>query len=114
MVDEEQHFDQASFATISSLVSTVWDVHCFLDARSAQGLRDPIPYPLDNFDWTGYMPSDDIRSDDSASPFSTPKPIKPEEINMDVMDNWLYSNRGFTRYLSLGTYSDVLESQDKH
>uniref|UniRef100_A0A0E0GBB9 Uncharacterized protein n=1 Tax=Oryza nivara TaxID=4536 RepID=A0A0E0GBB9_ORYNI len=35
----------------------VWDVHCFLDARSAQGLRDPIPYPLDNFDWTGYMPS---------------------------------------------------------
>lgn len=57
---------------------------------------------------------DDIRSDDSASPFSTPKPIKPEEINMDVMDDWLYSNRGFTRYLSLGTYSDVLESQDKH
>lgn len=53
---------------------------------------------------------DDIRSDDSASPFSTPKPIKPEEINMDVMDDWLYSNRGFTRYLSLGTDSNVLES----
>nr|ABA94827.1 hypothetical protein LOC_Os11g40630 [Oryza sativa Japonica Group] len=114
MVDEEQHFDQASLPQYRHWFQQygMYTVFWMLDPLKDINMEAKLSSMLSESGLP--LCVDDIRSDDSASPFSTPKPIKPEEINMDVMDNWLYSNRGFTRYLSLGTYSDVLESQDKH
>ncbi|TVU18462.1 hypothetical protein EJB05_34564 [Eragrostis curvula] len=166
MVNETHHFDQASLPEYRRWFQQKGMYTVFLDARSLGGLREPIPYPRDDNDWTGYMPSgpplsrlalrsikqaawgikcalsrgwrkmgkilimtcynnvndinmeeklksmlheaglpicvDDIRSEDSASAFSTPEPARPTDMNTDVIDDWLYSNRGFTKYLNAG------------
>lgn len=39
---------------------------------------------------------DQLPSDESTTAFSTPVPQRPNEINVHVMDDWLYSGRGFS------------------
>lgn len=45
---------------------------------------------------------DELPSDDSPRAYFTPMPQPPNDMNVDVMDDWLYSGRGFTRYLNAG------------
>uniref|UniRef100_A0A0E0BAY3 Uncharacterized protein n=1 Tax=Oryza glumipatula TaxID=40148 RepID=A0A0E0BAY3_9ORYZ len=136
----------------------------FFDSQCLGGLENSIPYPRDNMEWTGYMPSglplarialreiknaaweikcfstkgckklgksilmtcqgnlkdlnlepklqnmlyeaglptkvDEIPSDDDVSTtVCTPSP--PKDSSIDVFDDWMISQRGFSRYIDL-------------